>query len=112
IKPYRNDNIWNIGDLKNGDKKTLQVSGILVGQNMEDRSFRVSVGSATSDVSKDFDTSLAATSLTMGIRKSFFDLSVEASNNNIATIGQGVPVQIKWQNTLPDKILNAHIVVS
>ena len=109
MKPLRDNNVWSIGDLKNGDKKTFTISGNIVGQNLEDRTFRVSVGTQSSDPTKDFDVSLAASTITMGIRKSFFDLSADAQNGNVASIGLPNPITIKWQNTLPDKIVNSKI---
>ncbi len=109
IPPYRDNSVWNIGDLKNGDKKSITIQGVLVGQNLEDRSFRISAGSQSADKTKDFDTPLATGIFTMGIRKSFFDLKITTNPNNVSTVGQYVPVTIKWQNTLPDKILNAQV---
>jgi hypothetical protein len=44
IKPLRDNSVWNVGDLKDGDKKTLSVTGVLVGQNLEDRTFNISAG--------------------------------------------------------------------
>src|SRR3989344_4564059 len=112
IQPLRDNSIWNIGDLKNGDKKSLSISGTLVGQNMEDRSFRILAGMQTTDASKDFDTALATAEATVGIRKSFFDLRLHSSNGEVLTTAQSVPMAIQWQNTLPDKITNAHITVT
>ena len=112
IEPFRDNSIWNMGDLKNGDKKTLSISGTLVGQNMEDRSFRILAGMQTTDASKDFDTALATAEATVGIRKSFFDLRLHSSNGEVLTTAQSVPMAIQWQNTLPDKITNAHITVT
>ncbi|MEQ1561183.1 MAG: hypothetical protein ABL899_00505 [Nitrospira sp.] len=108
IKPIRDNSIWNIGDLKGGDKKTLKIKGVLVGQNLEDRSFRVSAGIQNGDNSKDFDTPLASSAVTVGIRKSFFDLALDVGDG-VVDVGQQIPVNIKWQNTLPDKVLNSHI---
>ncbi len=109
INPTRDNFVWNIGDLKNGDKKTLIIKGVLVGQDQEDRSFRISAGSQTSATVSDFDTTLAATTVTVGIRKSFFDLSVTSGTFGEPTAGRSIPVVIKWQNTLPDKIINSQI---
>ncbi len=111
IKPSRDNSLWNVGDLKDGDQKTLIVSGILVGQNMEDRSFRISAGTQNSGNSGDLDTILAESSVTIGIRKSFFDLQImpQSSDSTVSLPGQSVPIAIKWQNTLPDKIINTHI---
>jgi hypothetical protein len=110
ISPVRDNSVWKIGDLKDGDKKTIIVTGILVGQDSEDRSFRVSVGTQDSSSPVDFTTALAESISTVGIRKSFFSLSVvSTSGQNLITIGQFVPMAIRWENTLPDKVINAHI---
>lgn len=114
IKPLRDNSIWNIGELKNGDKKNLVVKGTLVGQNMEDRSFRISSGKQSSDSSKDFDTDLAVSQITVGIRKSFFNLSVATNNSTDVgslSINQIASLRIDWKNTLPDRILNSNVSV-
>jgi hypothetical protein len=111
IKPSFGSNIWSLGDLKNGDKKTIAVTGTLVGQNMEDRSFRVSAGTADQS-KKDFDTPLAESIAVVGIRKSFFDLAVSAGDSGVATLGSQVPVSVTWQNTLPDRLVNAQLTAT
>ena len=108
-KPLSDNEVWNIGSLKNGEKKTLTITGMLVGQNMEERSFRISVGTEGANKSADFDTLLATSEVTIGIRKSFFDLTLLNPQKGIAGIGQKVPISINWQNTLPDKIINTHV---
>jgi len=111
VKPIR-ESVWSIGDLKNGEKKTITLKGTLVGQNNEDRTFRISAGTQNNDSLYDFDTTLVAEIATVGIRKSFFDLAVSSSNNNIEKIGTSFPVEVEWQNTLPDKIINAKITLT
>lgn len=112
VKPYRDTSVWNLGDLKDGDKKILTIRGVLIGQNLEDRSFRVSAGSQSVDSTKDFDTALATGIFTVGIRKSFYDLDVVTEQNNAYVAGQSIPVTVAWQNTLPDKVINNKILVS
>ncbi|KND50729.1 MAG: hypothetical protein AB198_01345 [Parcubacteria bacterium C7867-003] len=107
IKPIRDNYVWSIGDLKNGDKKTIDVVGTLLGQNLEDRSFRISAGTKTGSV-YDFDTTLVSSTITMGIRKSFFDLAV-STNNSVSGPGDSILALIKWQNTLPDKVFDSRI---
>jgi hypothetical protein len=115
IKPLRDlttqtsYSVWNISDLKNGDKKNLKVTGVLVGQNMEDRSFRISVGTADLENNEDFSTDLAVSQVTIGIRRPFFDLSVKSQGNNLISIGELSTVMIGWKNTLPDKVINNRI---
>ncbi len=72
IKPVRDNTVWNIGDLKDGDKKTLTISGSILAQNLEDRSFKFSAGTESLTNSKDFDNTLVAELVTLGVRKSFF----------------------------------------
>ena len=109
VKPLRDNAVWNIGDLKNGDKKNLTVTGVLVGQNMEDRSFRITSGTQSPNTKGDFSTTLTSSLATIGIRKSFFDLGIVSTYGEVSHLGQSLPLTIKWQNTLPDKILNSHI---
>lgn len=107
IKPLRDNSVWNVGDLKDGDKKTLSITGVLVGQNLEDRTFNISAGTPKSGEVSDFDVPLATGLATVGIRKTFFDLNVVA--DSVSSFGRIVSVGIKWQNILPDKILNTRI---
>jgi hypothetical protein len=107
IKP----GLWDIGDLKNGDKKTLTIRGTLVGQNLEERTFKISVGTKSDDPKKDFDTELSSYDATIALRKSFFGLTVtsEGKSTLISNIGDYSSVDISWMNTLADKIVNAEI---
>ena len=109
IKPVRGNSVWNIGDLKDGDKKTLSITGSILGQNLEDRSFQFSAGTESSTNLKDFDTTLVAELVTIGIRKSFFDLAVVSGNGNTSMVGGVIPIAVKWTNTLTDKILDARV---
>ncbi len=110
VTPVRDNSIWSLGDLKNGDKKKITVNGVLIGQNEEDRSFRISAGTKNGTI-YDFKTPLVSTLVTLGIRKSFFDLSASSDNNNVIQPGQTSGVNLKWQNTLPDKIADSLLEV-
>lgn len=110
IKPVINDSVWSLGDIKNGDKKKFDIVGTLLGQNMEDRSFRISAGNKNRSA-YDFDTVLVSNTITMGLRKSFFDLEVTAGNNFVGNVGDNISASIKWQNTLPDKVTDATVAV-
>src|SRR3989344_1438626 len=109
VKPFRDNSVWNIGDLKSGDKKTLRITGVLIGQDLEERSFRISSGTRTAGTN-DFDTALAAVQATIAISKSLFNLSVKEEGE--PSVGQPVSMIIKWQNTLPDKMANNRITAS
>ncbi len=109
IKPLANSSVWALGDLKGGDKKTLTVKGTLVGQDMEDRTFQISAGVGSSPSDASFDAPLATAQATVGIRKSFFDLSLQDDNGGVLPVGRSASLSIQYQNTLPDKLINNHI---
>ena len=109
IKAVRDNSVWNIGDLKDGDKKTLIIKGSILGQNLEDRSFKFSAGTESIISPKDFDTTLVASLVTIGIRKSFFDLAIISDKGSSSVVGETIPVVIKWTNTLTDKILDGRV---
>jgi hypothetical protein len=107
--------LWSLGDLKSGDNKILTITGTLVGQDMEDRSFDVSVGVPESPGQLNFTSPLAEQLATIGISKPFFNLSLTNPLNggqNFAPSGQSVSMVLGFQNTLPDKIVNSQITVS
>ncbi|MFZ2523559.1 MAG: hypothetical protein WAW92_04210 [Minisyncoccia bacterium] len=112
IKPFRDNSVWNIGDLKDGEKKILEISGVLLGQNEEDKTFKITAGTQSQDSSKEFEAELVNQDVTIGIRKSFFDLAMDVDNRNSIKIGDSATVLVRWRNTLPDKILNARIEAS
>lgn len=112
IKPIRNNSVWNIGNMSNGDKKTLEIAGIMIGQNQEDKTFKISVGSQSATNGSEIDSSLAESDVTVGIRKSFFDLGVSAGKGVPTKMGGIVAVNVKWNNTLLEKIVNAKIVAT
>jgi len=104
----QNSSVWALGDLKAGDKKTLTVSGTLVGQDLEERTFTVSAGTASGGTAT-FDTALAVEQATVGISKSAFNLSIAPDTSTAIGAGSLIPVKITWENTLPDKTINNHI---
>jgi hypothetical protein len=106
--------LWSLGDLKNGDNKTLTITGTLVGQDQEDRSFDISAGVGANPGQLNFVTPLSEQLATIGIRKSFFNLAIVNRSNNGQTFGQldsSVSLSLQFQNTLPDKIVSSQIGV-
>ena len=104
--------MWSLGDLKNGDNKTLTITGSLLGQDQEQRSFDVSIGVPQVSGQLSFASPLAEQLATVGIQKSFFNLSIGNTSNggqNFSAPGQSVYLAVQYQNTLPDKITSNQI---
>lgn len=112
LKPLRNNSVWNIGDMANGDKKTLEITGVMIGQNQEDKTFKINVGSQSATNVSDIESSLAENDITVGIRKSFFDLGITSGKGVPTKMGGIATANIKWDNTLLEKIVNAKITVT
>lgn len=111
IKPIRGNSLWDLGDLKGGDKKKLTVTGVLVGQNLEERTFKIVAGTSTGGSVPDIETELSVMGATVALRKSFFDLTVTSSGKSVAVAypRDTVPIRIGWQNTLPERVVNARV---
>ncbi len=106
--------VWSLGDLKNGDTKSLSVTGTLVGQDEEDRSFDVSVGVPDSASQLNFSSPLAEQLATIGIRKSFFSLSLSGQygSGTYGILSQPISLNLGFQNTLPSNVVNNQINVN
>ncbi len=110
-----NNNSWALGDLAVGDKKTITIKGVLVGEDQAERTFRFYAGvGGTSDPEK-FGATLAAVSQTVSLNRPAIGLSIningDESNPYIAPVGSSVTANIKYQNNLPNTLLNAQVKV-
>jgi Domain of unknown function DUF11 len=108
-------NLWNIGDLAPGAKKTITVQGVLSGQDGEQRTFRFLSGVGQNG-GTDHPDNLATVENTIDISRPDLDLSVKLNGDDSATYsapaGQIINGTIHYQNNLPDNIQNGMIVVS
>lgn len=100
-------NVWNIGTLKPAEKKTITFSGRLTGQDKDERSFRIYVGTGT-DTGTDIDTELIALTETLEISRPFISLSSTINGqagNEIVLRGERFNSgTIYWKNTTPNKL--------
>jgi hypothetical protein len=116
LKNSTSNNEWFIGDLKNGDKKSFVVTGKLLAQNNEERTFRFSVGSKPNKDS-DFDSVLSDTISSITIKKPFFNIVTNFGNmqdlsNFVVLENQNVYLNINLENTLNEKIYDGNVTVS
>ncbi|MDP2651252.1 MAG: hypothetical protein Q8O98_01525 [bacterium] len=111
-----NGNLWSLGDLAPGSKKTLTIRGRLVGENEEERTFRFYVGVAEAGlVGERFSTTLTSTLETVAIKRpSVFvalELNGESGSSYVAPAGQSISGSVRFVNNLPDKIVNPKVEV-
>ena len=110
-------NIWALGDLSPGSKKTVSIRGRLVGQDKEERTFRFYVGVSDSNSASPNPKVIIVSLLdTLAISRSSVDLSVAFNGENVDTYiappARPVSTTVSFQNNLPDKLLNPRLEVS
>ncbi len=112
-----NDNIWALGDLSPGGKKTVSIHGRLVGENKEERTFRFYVGVSDGDsASPNLKVGLVSLLNTVSIERPFIGLNVSFNGEEvpiyIAPAARSITTAVRFQNNLPDKLLNPRLEVS
>ena len=111
------NNIWVLGDLSPGDKKTISIRGQLIGEDKEERTFRFYVGVSDGDsVSHNLKIVVISTLNTVAIDRQSIDLDVLFNGENVpiyvAPAARPISTSIKFQNNFPDKLLNPRLEVS
>jgi len=109
------NNSWVLGDMAAGDKKTITIKGILIGEDQVERTFRFYAGVSDASAPDKFGATLAATSETISLNRPaiglFLNINGDESNPYIAPVGSSVTANIKYQNNLPSTLLNAQVKV-
>ncbi len=108
-----NKNVWAIGDLSPGDKKTITINGRLTGQDDEERTFRFYAGIASNEDINVFETPLSFITQTVPIKRPNIGLSVQINNGNsdaaVAPAGQTISSSIEYRNNMPTNLENVRI---
>lgn len=111
LKPSGGDNLWRLGDLEQGKKRTIKIKGVLEGQDLMEMSFR-SLAGPLDEKGEVIAYGFSVQSITL--KKPFLKLEAFVNGKDrdiIVSPGASLDVSIRWQNTLPEKIRNAVIEV-
>jgi hypothetical protein len=111
--PYSSDNVWRLGELATGERRTITIRGTLQGQNAEERTFRFEAGIASPQNEREIGATLTALAETITIKRSQIGLDVKlagsAGAEYVAELGERIPVTIVWKNNLSTRVLNGRI---
>jgi len=106
-------NFWVLGDLAPGEKKTISIRGVLVGEDRVERTFRFYAGVSEASKSDKFSATLAVSSETVSLSRPAVGLSLningDESNPYIAPAGAPITMNINYQNNLPENLINAQV---
>jgi hypothetical protein len=112
-RPSFDQNIWKIGDLSPGEEREIKITGILEGQDGEERIFRFFSGIQNEDQEKELKTAFVSSNRSIFIKKPFLALDIvingNTSGNYNTPIGSTVNVDILWKNNLPTSVANVEI---
>ncbi len=117
LAPVKNKTtIWNLGDLKSGDTKTFSITGKMVAQDGEQKTFQFAVGTKSADPSKDIDAVLSQATPTVLISKPSLATTVTLSGSTGDSVavpyGQSVSGQVSFSNAQVDALNNVSVQVA
>lgn len=112
---FSKNNLWLIGDLAPGEKRTIKFSGMINGQEGEERGFNFNLGNKSKDDSNLIETLFTSSFSSITIRRPFVSADVYFNSTDtseyIIGAGEDVKTLIKWQNNLAYQISDVSINV-
>ncbi len=107
--------LFSLGDFAPGTKRNIRISGIVAGQDGEQRSFKFTVGIPSKDDPKVVGTPLALYMSTVTLKKSSIGLSMTINDETLKeiaiNIGSKNRVSMIWKNNLPEKVYDMAVKI-
>jgi hypothetical protein len=114
-KTSSKNNVWLVGDLEAGAKRVIKFSGVLSGQEGEERGFNFNVGSQSKSDTLAIDVPFSSSFSAVTIRRPFVSADLLLNGSDVAeyvsTAGSKVEATINWQNNLPYEVSDVSILV-
>jgi hypothetical protein len=114
--PKGGNNVWSLGDLENGANSTIAIKGKLVGQQDEQKSFRIYVGTPATATDTAISTIYNSALQTVTLANPFIGAQIEINEQktDIASVPVGDPVAgtIVWTNNSAATITNPTFTLS
>jgi hypothetical protein len=103
--PNYGNNTWALGDLVKGTNKTISIKGKMAGEQQDEKSFRIYVGSRTSDSDPRIDIAYNSVLHSVVISESSIEAGIVVNNTKeeIVSLTNGSPVTgfVSWKNNAP-----------
>lgn len=110
-----NNNIWQFSGLNPGEKKKIVIKGNMIGQDNEEKVFKINIGTASSDDERMIAVPFTQLVESILIKKPFIGLEVFVDGKNGDTVAQGgsqVGSELVLRNNLPERLFNVSVSVS
>ncbi|MEK7607352.1 MAG: hypothetical protein AAB484_00265 [Patescibacteria group bacterium] len=105
-------NVWRLGDLAPGVKKTITIKATTDGQDGEERTIHANVGIQSQSNEREIATTIISRAHTFTIERPFLglDLTFDGNRSDFVTeAGRNVRGEILWTNNSQNKITNTMI---
>ena len=111
LEPASGKNLWKIGDLMPQEKRELQITGVLSGQDLMELAFKTTLGTFNEEEQL---VVLDSTTETVVLRKSFFNVGFLINNKTADSVfgDKKVDVVVSWKNNLISVMRDANIKVA
>lgn len=109
------NNIWKFSNLNSGDKKNIIIRGNIIGQDNEERVFRINAGTASSDDERIIAVPLSQLTESILVKKPFVGIGVLVDGKGSDLSVQGgrqSEAKFEIQNNLPSRLFNTSVEVS
>jgi hypothetical protein len=107
--------VYPVGTLAPGEERTIAVSGILAGEDDDERVFRFTAGTRKDENVNLLTVSYASTPVAVGLKKPFLQatLSVDRDTSASPVVAAGAQAQsiVSWVNTLSSSVLDGQVSV-
>lgn len=114
-KPAYGNNIWHFSDLVSGDAKTVSIRGSIIGQDNEEKVFKITVGTPNPNDERVIATPFSQLTESIMLKKPFIGLDVSVggeSGDYAAESGEEVRTNILVRNNLSSKLFNVVVEAS
>ncbi len=114
--PFSDKNVWSIGDLAPGSTKKIEITGKLLGENLDERTFRFYAGLAEGESPvANFKNVLLSTQKTVAVERPQVELRTFFNNSDVPTyvapLGGNIDTVIRFRNNLSEKLMSPYVEV-
>ncbi len=114
--PTSGTNNWALGDLVKGTERTISIKGKLIGEQQDEKSFHIYVGSRTSETDPRISVSYNSALHSLTIAQPFIggQIVVAGQTSDVVSLTNGSKVfgTVEWKNNAPILITNPAITLS
>lgn len=114
-KPDFGANVWRIGTLSPSGKWNVKITGVLAGEDGEEKVFHTSVGVGADKTARDISALYSKLLSAVRLTRSFIGITLSLNNQPASDVvvpfGKAVNGSVAWRNNLNTKIERAQIEV-